>query len=59
MTYTDCSSDIGSFTRYIDILENQYSVRTLNFESNDIMYKEEVNYNNHDDKLKFKGKSEV
>ena len=38
-TFSDCSSDNGPFTCYIEMLENQYNDGTINLESKDIMDK--------------------
>ena len=38
-TYTDCISDNGPFTRYIEMLENQYNDGTQKLEPKDIMDK--------------------
>ena len=56
-TYDDCSLDNGTFTRYIEILENQYNDGTLNLESNNLMYKAEVNHNKIKNNINFKGNS--
>ena len=58
-TYADCSSDNGPFTKYIEILDNQYNNGTHKLESKDINQKAKVEYNKLKDKVKFEGNSKV
>ena len=58
-TYIYCSLDNVPFTRYIEMLENQYNNGPLNLEPKDLMHKIEVKYNQINDKLKLKGKSKL
>ena len=54
-TYTDCISDNGPFTRYIETLENHYNDGTINLKWKDNMDNEKVKYNKLKDKIKFNG----